>query len=108
MVTNMCQLFADDAKLFSSVNLQDDVKNKVLQKDIKALVGWSNKWQLPFNVQKCKCLHIGTINPYWRYKMSDRCLEDVVVEKDLGVILDKELSGHIYTHRLDIVRVSRI
>ena len=97
MVINLCQLFADDAKLFCSVNLRDEERNKVLQKDINALVEWSNKWQLPFNVGKCKCLHIGRNNPCWRYKMSGRCLEDVKEEKDLGVIIDQELKFHRQT-----------
>ena len=97
MVKNLCQLFADDAKLFCSVNLRDEEKNKSLQKDINALEAWSHKWQLPFNVEKCKCLHIGNINPCWRYKMSGRYLKDVKEEKDLGVLVDQELKFHRQT-----------
>ena len=63
IVENLCELFADDAKLFRSVDVRDEEKNKSLQKDINALVDWSSKWQLPFNVGKCKCLHIGSTNP---------------------------------------------
>ena len=43
------------------------------------------------NIGKCKCLHIGSCNPCWKYKMSWRSLEDVEEEKDLGVIIDKDL-----------------
>ena len=97
IVENLCELFADDAKLFRSVDVRDEEKNKSLQKDINALVDWSSKWQLPFNVGKCKCLHIGSTNPLWRYKMSGRCLEDVKEEKDLGVLIDQELKFHRQT-----------
>ena len=37
---------------------EDDVIS--LQNDINNLVEWSKlQWQLPFNVEKCKCMHIG-------------------------------------------------
>ena len=58
MVKNMCQLFADDAKLFSSVDLRDDTQKNILQQDIHALSLWSDIWQLPINIGKCKVLHI--------------------------------------------------
>ena len=94
MVRNFCQLFADDAKLYCSVDLRNEESNKSLQTDLDALVDWSDKWQLPFNIGKCKCLHIGICNPCWKYKMSGRSLEDVDEEKDLGVIIDKDLKFH--------------
>lgn len=97
MVENLCELFADDAKLFRDVHLRDEEKNRSLQSDLDALVNWSKKWQLPFNVGKCKCLHIGNSNPCWKYKMDGRCLEDVDEEKDLGVMIDKELKFHRQT-----------
>ena len=94
MVHNLCQLFADDAKVYCSVDLRNEESNKSLQNDLNALVDWSEKWQLPFNIGKCKCLHIGICNPCWKYKMSGRPLEDVDEEKDLGVIIDKDLKFH--------------
>ena len=96
MVENLCQVFANSAKLFYNVNLRDEEKNKSLQKDIEALEAWSHKWQIPFNVGKCKCLHIVSINPCWRYKMSGRYLEDVKEEKNLGVVY-QELKLHRQT-----------
>ena len=96
MVENLCQLFANSAKLFCSVNLRDEEKNKSLQKDIDALEAWSHKWQILFNVGKCKCLHIGSINVCWRYKMSGRYLEDAKEEKNLGVVY-QELKLHRQT-----------
>ena len=97
VVKNLCKLFADDAKLFCSVHLRDETNNKSLQEDINALMEWSNKWQLPFNIGKCKCLHIGCCNPCWRYKMDGKFLDDIVEEKDLGVLIDKDLKFHRQT-----------
>ena len=97
VVQNLCELFADDAKLFRKVHLRDEDSNKAMQIDIDALVAWSKKWQLPFNVGKCKCLHIGQSNPCWKYKMEGRILDDVEEEKDLGVVIDKDLKFHQQT-----------
>ena len=93
-VKSMCQLFADDAKLFRNVNLREESNIALLQTDIDALTNWSKKWQLPFNVEKCKSLHIGRNNPYNRYQMAGRTLEQVEEEKDLGVLVDNQLKFH--------------
>ena len=45
---NTCKLFADDAKVFCNAF------NSTLQGDIDDLALWSDKWQLPFNIKKCK------------------------------------------------------
>lgn len=97
MVKNLCQLFADDAKLFCNVHVREEENNKSLQTDVNALEAWSTTWQLPFNIGKCKCLHIGNCNPCWRYKMGGVLLEDVEEEKDLGVLIDNDLKFHRQT-----------
>ena len=94
VVECMIQLFADDAKNFTNVNIRDDGGNNKLQSDINNLSEWSTKWQLPFNTRKCKVLHLGNSNPCHRYKMNGQKLEQVNEEKDLGVIIDKELRFH--------------
>ena len=43
VVLGMCQLFADDAKIFSKVNLRDDNTGDQLQKDLDSLSNWSDK-----------------------------------------------------------------
>ena len=32
---------------------------EALQDDVKRLHDWSTTWQLPFNLDKCKVVHIG-------------------------------------------------
>ena len=91
MVESMCQLFADDAKIFRSVDLRDKEGNVKLQEDLDKLCEWSRKWQLPFNTEKCKVLHIGFSNPCYQYTMNGMKLGTVHEEKDLGVIVDSEL-----------------
>ena len=94
VVESVCQLFADDAKIFDKVNLRIPNSGDTLQKDIDSVSTWSDKWQLPFNVTKCKVLHIGSTNPCRRYKMNGQYLQDVDEEKDLGVLVDNELKFH--------------
>ena len=93
VLANTCKLFADDAKVFGDVSKPDII----LQKDIDNLSSWSETWQLPFNVKKCKCLHIGRNNPENSYTMNGHILENVGSQKDLGIIVDRELKFHKQT-----------
>ena len=64
-VTGNILKFADDTKLFRKTKEIGD-KQK-LQDDIDKLVRWSEKWQMLFNVGKCKCLHTGPGNTYCHF-----------------------------------------
>lgn len=97
IVDSMCQLFADDAKIFRSVHIRDEASNLKLQKDLDNVYQWSQKWQLPFNTSKCKVLHLGHNNPCHQYKMNGQKLQNVEDEKDLGVVIDNELKFHKHT-----------
>jgi Reverse transcriptase (RNA-dependent DNA polymerase) len=45
------QLFADDAKLYSSINI--DAASVSLQQSLDNLAAWSNDWRLVINISKC-------------------------------------------------------
>ena len=51
-------------------------------------------WQMPFNISKCKCLHMGRSNSNHVYSMSGRDIEQTVEERDLGVLIDNQLKFH--------------
>ena len=87
-----CLLFADDCKLFNPV-VDDDSIDK-LQNDLNTLQSWSLLWQLPFNISKCRVLHLGRANPNHIYFMNSKALQNVNEEKDLGVIIDNQLKFH--------------
>ena len=91
-LTSMTKLFADDTKVYREVNNCEDASS--LQKDVETLTTWSRVWQLPFNATKCKCMHFGKKNQQHKYKMNEHTLEEGEVEKDLGVIVDKNLKFH--------------
>ena len=92
---NCLKLFADDAKLYGTIRSEDDVIS--LQNDINNLTEWSKMWQLPFNVGKCKCMHIGKGKNHHSYQDDQNMLENVKEEKDLGVIFDNQLKFHMHT-----------
>ena len=50
-------MFADDTKLWRIIKTTND--NQILQRDLDALMNWSNKYLLKFNPQKCKLMCIG-------------------------------------------------
>ena len=54
-------------------------------------------WQLPLNIEKCKCLHIGRRNPGISYNINSFDLENVTNQKDLEIIVDSELKIHLQT-----------
>ena len=76
-------MFADDTKIYRSVPTQPDLTS--LQSDIDAMVAWSGRWQLPFNLDKCKVLHLRTNNAQHQYTMSGAQLESSETERDLGI-----------------------
>ena len=55
------QLFADDAKLYSGINI--DVASVPLQQSLDKLCAWASDWQLTINISKCAVLSISTIAP---------------------------------------------
>ena len=86
-------MFADDTKLYSCVN--DDRSSEVLQRDLDSLVSWSESWQLPFNVSKCKVMHLGKNTSDRTYSLTKdgniSHISSVMEEKDLGVTFDEKL-----------------
>ena len=89
------KLFADDCKLFSTA--QSSRARQQLQEDLHEIGNWSTLWQLPFNVDKCRVLHLGPGNPHSNYDMSGHILSSTKSEKDLGVLVDSSLNFHSQT-----------
>ncbi len=100
--TCITMMFADDTKLFTQIKDESDVAK--LQDDIDNLQAWADAWQLRFNPEKCKVLHLGRNNQRANYTMTtvagDRLeLQSTDLEKDLGVWIDPSLtfSSHCET-----------
>ena len=95
VLSNPCLLFADDShdtKIYSHIRSEDDICQ--LQQDIDKLLKWSEMWQMPFNISKCKCLHTGRSIPNHVYSMGGCDIEQTVEERDLGILIDNQLKFH--------------
>ena len=69
---NFSLLFADDLKIFSVVRKNDEAQ--ALQNDLDKLTFWTNLWQLPSNVSKCKVLRLGRANHMYTYTLDSNNL----------------------------------
>ena len=75
--------FADDCKLCKNVNNNRDAL--LLQDDLNKIHEWSETWQMKFNLDKCKVLHLGYNNNESNYNLGNQQLDSTDSEKDLGV-----------------------
>ena len=88
-IKSSIKIFADDTKIYAPTADFD-----TLQSDLYKVFEWSTKWKLNFNILKCKCLHYGTGNPNYDYKLnpnSEEIIPTATEEKDLGVTFDDKL-----------------
>ena len=88
-ITNWILKFADDTKMFGPVCDYHDYV--VFQEDLNRLFSWTNDWQMAFNIDKCKVMHFGRTNKAYSYCLDGFPLTEVSEEKDLGVIISKDL-----------------
>ena len=88
-LNNFISKFADDTKIGNSISDERDRLN--LQEDLRKISEWSERWEMPFNVNKCHILHVGTRNQKFDYEMNGVKLDSVQCVKDLGVSIASNL-----------------
>lgn len=81
--------FADDTKVVGRVSNQQEVNG--LRRDLGRLVEWSKEWLMPFNVGKCKVMHMGGNNREESLELDGIALEVVEEERDLGVVVSRDM-----------------
>ena len=98
-IANWILKFADDTKVFGKVN--HNIDPSIMQDDINALFSWSQDWQMMFNVDKCKVMHLGRNNPQSNYHMNNTILEEIHEQKDLVVLIgdDGQNTACMHTRR---------
>jgi ribonuclease P/MRP protein subunit RPP40 len=80
--------FADDTKLARSIKKCED-RNR-LREDLEKLFKWTEDWQMNFNLDKCKVMHVGNKNNENSYVIDRHILESVEEEKDPGIVLNNK------------------
>ncbi|GMR31137.1 hypothetical protein PMAYCL1PPCAC_01332, partial [Pristionchus mayeri] len=63
-----------------------------LQSAIDTIAKWSEEWQLPLAAHKCNSLHLGRANIKRTYSIGTTTLEQKEKVKDLGFVIQKNLS----------------
>ncbi len=82
-LNNFISKFADDTKIGNSIITEHFRMS--LQEDLRKISEWSQRWEIPFNVNKCHILQVRTRNQKTDYKVNGTKLESVHCVKDLGV-----------------------
>ena len=88
-ITSNLSKFADDTKIGRSIrNLED---SQALQGDLDRLYDWSVKWQMKFNIDKCKVIKMGSSIETASYKLNNIDIVESHCERDLGVLISSDL-----------------
>ena len=61
--------------------------------DCSLMLQWSREWQMLFSVSKYKVMHAGRNDALQEYEMEGQTLEAVQKERDLGVIITKDMKA---------------
>ncbi len=95
VVASPVHLFVDDTwKLYRRITTLED--HKALQDDLTSPADWSTKWNLCFNSNICKVMHIGHSNLQHEYVMYSGgppiMLDTTTNENNLEVNVDSNLT----------------
>jgi hypothetical protein len=71
--------------------MRTDADRIKLQKALDQLCAWADKWDMEFDIDKCKVLHIGRNNPQHSYSMKGQILSNTDSEKYNGVCITNSL-----------------
>ena len=102
------KLFADDAKLYTRVDL--NIPSVSLQQSLDRLSTWAETWQLTINIKKCSVTSIGnkpgqSINCYF---INGNILPYSSLTPDLGVTISDDMSFHVHINNIAAKAFQRI
>ena len=91
-IHSQIKLFADDCLVYR--NVQTSADQQILQQDLNILMKWADKWQMKFNINKCKIMQISNHDNkiYCIYTMDGTPLMTTEQHSYLGVQLHHKLS----------------
>ena len=78
----------------------DSSSDLSLQEDLDTLGNWAVRNRMPFNVSKCKVLHLGKNNPKKTYKLTGKDIAETKEEKDLGIFVDNKFKPNLNCNKV--------
>ena len=99
-LSSYMSMFADDAKIMKHIKSFESCRE--LQEDLDRLHVWSQTWKMEFNAKKCHVLEMGVSDkrPNWTYKIGNEAINKKKEEKDLGVIVQDNLSPEKHINKI--------
>lgn len=99
-INSYMSMFADDVKILRKITNRNSCEE--LQRDLDKIYKWSTKWKMKFNTGKCHVLEMGRSEnrPNWEYRMGNNIISKAEKEKDLGVIIQNNLSPEKHINKL--------
>ncbi len=88
-LNNLILKFADDTKIGNSIITNQDRMTR--QEDLRKISEWSQKWEMPFDINKFHVLRVGIRSQKFNFKMNDTKTESVQGVRDLGVTIASRL-----------------
>ena len=91
-ISSQMKLFADDCLIYKVIHSSTD--HQTLQQDLTILSKWADKWQMAFNISKCKIMQISNHHnkSLFSYVMNGTSLAVTEQHLYLGVKLHHRLS----------------
>jgi ribonucleases P/MRP protein subunit RPP40 len=88
-------LYVDDTKLYRSITNESD--ETILQSDLNKISEWCQRWLLPINIEKTKCMKIGKKQTTRSYLLNEKQISETDGELDLGIITNNNMkyANHI-------------
>ncbi len=87
-LNNLISKFADDRKIRNSIIT--DPYSLSLQEDLRKILEWSQRWEMPFDLYKCHT-SLCTRNQEFDFEMNGTKLESVQCVKDFGFMVASNL-----------------
>ena len=99
LASKVC-LFADDCVVYRPITSPSDCD--ILQKDLKNLEKWEEKWMMSFKPDKCNILRFSrkTTKIEFSYKLSGHYLQAVSSHKYLGVSLSGDMKWNTHIDKV--------
>ena len=74
-----------------------DLETEIIQADLDALLSWTQKNKLPFNMDKCAHIALGKSQKSLRF--GNEIIKSASVQSDLGLIFSNDLKWNFHIEK---------